>query len=258
MSATAAGSVRLREEGGVVRLVLDAPPLNVLDLDGLGELEAALEDVAASEEVRVLCLEGEGKAFCAGVSVEDHLPGRAEATIEGFGRVVEGLLDLPVPAVAAVAGPALGGGCELVAACDVALAAEGATLGQPEIRLGVFPPAATALLPRLVGRGRALEMILTGRTLDAAEAREAGLVDRVFPEEDFGEEVDAVLDRIAGLSRPVVRMAKRATAAATEQPLREALRGAERLYLEELMELEDPEEGLRAFLEKREPAWKDG
>ena len=252
------GAVRTREAGGVRRIVLDRPPVNVLDLAALEELASAVEAAAGADDTRLLCLTGRGKAFCAGISVADHLPGRVEETLERFGRIVERLLGLPFPVVAAVNGAALGGGCELAAACDVVVARAGAKLGQPEIRLGVFPPAAAALLPRLVGRQRALDLILTGRTLEAEEARQAGLVQHVFPAASWEEELGGFLDDLAGLSRPVLRLAKRAIRAGTERPPKEALREAERLYLEELMELRDPLEGLEAFLEKREPAWEDG
>ena len=250
-------SVRVREEDGLVRIVLDRPPLNVLDRPALGELDEVLEGLAGSGEVRLLCLTGHGKAFCAGVSVEDHLPGRVEETIGLFGEVVERLLDLPFPVIGAVNGAALGGGCELAAACDVVLARAGAKLGQPEIRLGVFPPAAAALLPRLVGRQRALDLILTGRTLEAGEALRAGLVQHVFPAASWEDEVDAFLSGLAGLSRPVLRLAKRATLRGVDGGPRAALEDAERLYLDELMELRDPREGLEAFLEDRAPAWED-
>lgn len=251
------GSVRLQVDDGVARLVLDRPPLNVLDLSALEDLEAALEEIAGADGVRLLCLTGSGKAFCAGVSVEDHLPDRVEATLGRFGEAVKRLLGLPFPVVGAVNGAALGGGCELAAACDIVLARAGAKLGQPEIRLGVFPPAAAALLPRLVGRQRALDMILTGRTLDAEEAHRAGLVQHVFPAASWQEEVDGFLSGLAGMSGPVLRLAKRATLEGIERAPIEALDEAERLYLDELMELRDPREGLEAFLEDREPAWKD-
>lgn len=250
-------SVRVREEDELVRIVLDRPPLNVLDRPALRELDEALEGLAGSGEVRLLCLTGHGKAFCAGVSVEDHLPKRVEETISLFGDVVERLLDLPFPVIGAVNGAALGGGCELAAACDVVLARAGAKLGQPEIRLGVFPPAAAALLPRLVGRQRALDLILTGRTLEAGEALRAGLVQHVFPAASWEDEVDAFLSGLADLSRPVLRLAKRATLRGVESGPRTALEEAERLYLDELMELRDPREGLEAFLEDRAPAWED-
>lgn len=251
------GGVRVREEDGVLRLVLDRPPVNVLDREAIGELDRALEEAAGREEVRVLCLTGAGQAFCAGVSVEDHLPGRVEETLSAFGDAVKRILGLPFPAVAAVNGAALGGGCELTAACDLVVARDGAKLGQPEIRLGVFPPVAAALLPRLVGRQRALDLILTGRTLDAEEALRAGLVQHLLPAASWEEELEGFLGRLSGLSRPVLRLARRATLEGAEGPVEEAIDRAERTYLDELMELADPREGLEAFLEDREPAWED-
>ena len=256
MSAASSGGVRLVGDPVQPRIVLDRPPLNVLDLEGLEELERILEDVAASRDTRVVCLTGTGKAFCAGVSVEDHLPGRCDDAIRTFGRVVRRLLELPTPVVAAVNGHALGGGCELAAACDLVLAREGARLGQPEIRLGVFPPAACSLLPRQLGRQRALDLVLTGRKLEVEEAFAVGLVQRVFPEEEFEASVDSLLDRIAALSGPVLRLTKRAVREGAERSAAEGLAAAERIYLEELMELGDPVEGLEAFLEKREPVWR--
>lgn len=256
----APGHVRVdrSRDDDVVRLVLDRPPANVLDVAALRELDVALEELAENEELRLLVLSGAGRAFCAGVDVADHLPDRVETTLELFGWVVDRLLEFPAPVVAAVNGAALGGGLELALACDVVLARRGAAVGQPEIRLGVFPPAAAALLPRLVGRQRALDLILTGRTMDAAEARDAGLVQELLDEEGFEEEVETYVARMAGLSRPVLRLAKRAVTTWTGRPVGEAIREAERLYLDELMALEDPREGLAAFLEKREPRWRDG
>lgn len=257
MSAPSGGPVRVREDGGVVRVELDRPPVNVLDGAALEELEGALGAVRDSDDARLLLLSGRGRAFCAGVAVEDHLPDRVRPTVEALGRVVDALLDLPFPVVAAVHGATLGGGCELALACDIVVARTDAVVGQPEIRLGVFPPVAAALMPRLLGSGRALELILTGRRVDAREAREMGLVHRVFPVDGFDAEVEAYVDGLAGLSRPVLRLAKRAVLESVGRSPGEAMRDAERLYLAELMDLDDPVEGLTAFLEERKPEWRD-
>jgi cyclohexa-1,5-dienecarbonyl-CoA hydratase len=160
-----------------------------------------------------------------------------------------------VPVVAAIHGPTLGGGCEVAAACDLVLAADDVRLGQPEIRLGVFPPAAAALLPRLVGRQRALDLLLTGRTVLAEEALRLGLVTRVLPRDGFEEGVEAFVQELAARSRPVLALAKRAVVENLERPLSAALDAADHLYLTELMALRDPHEGLAAFMEKREPVW---
>lgn len=249
--------LRVEREAGIVRLVLDRPPLNVLHPSMLGELEEALAGVATDEEARVVLLQGAGKAFCAGVEVADHLPERIETTLARFGGVIRRLLDLPMPAVAAVHGAALGGGCELALACDVVLARADLRLGVPEVRLGAIPPVAAVLLPRLVGRQRALDLILSGRTLGAEEARSLGLASRVFPEDAFEAAVGDYVRGLAALSRPVLRLAKRAVTEGLEGTTEEALAGVESLYVREVAPLSDAREGLTAFQEKREPAWSD-
>jgi cyclohexa-1,5-dienecarbonyl-CoA hydratase len=248
--------VRL-EPGAVARITLDRPPVNVLTIAMMEELAAAVADAASRPETKLLLLDGAGKAFCAGVDVKDHTADRVQAMIETFARAIEALRGAPVPVVVAVHGAALGGGCELALACDIVLASDDVRLGQPEIRLGVFPPAAAALLPRLVGRQRALDLLLTGRTVHADEALRLGLVARVLPQDGFRDAVDHYTAALAGHSRPVLALAKRAVAENLERPLSDALHAADHLYLTELMALHDPHEGLAAFMEKREPVWKN-
>jgi cyclohexa-1,5-dienecarbonyl-CoA hydratase len=174
-----------------------------------------------------------------------------------FHAVIRRLLRLECPVVGVVRGAALGGGCELLMACDVVLAHEDARIGQPEIKLGAFPPAAAALLPRLVGRRAALAMILTGRPLVAAEAKDLGLVTEVFGHDVFDAEVREYVAELAGASGPVLRLAKRTVQECQALPVDAAIGHAEEVYLGELMRLADPHEGLAAFMEKRPPAWRD-
>jgi cyclohexa-1,5-dienecarbonyl-CoA hydratase len=250
--------LRLERPGdGVARLVLDRPPLNVLHVPMLQELDEVLTDLAADPELKLLVMTGEGKAFCVGVDVADHTADRVELMIEVFHGVIRKLLLLEVPVVAAVNGAALGGGCELLLACDLVIASEKAKLGQPEIRLGVFPPVAAALMPRLIGRQRALDLVLTGRVIGAAEAREMGLVGRVVPVEGFDEAIAEYVGSLSSLSRPVLRLTKRTVVEGMAESLWDAFDRAEKRYLHELMELDDAHEGLAAFLEKREPIWRD-
>jgi cyclohexa-1,5-dienecarbonyl-CoA hydratase len=249
--------VRL-EPGSVARVTLDRPPVNVLNVAMLDELSDAVAEASSDLATKVLLLGGAGKAFCAGVDVHDHTADRVEAMIEAFARAIDAVRSSPVPVVAAIHGATLGGGCELALACDIVLARDDAKLGQPEIRLGVFPPVAAALLPRLVGRSRALELLLTGRSVAADEALRLGLVARVLPLEGFGEAVDGYTALLAGHSRPVLALTKRAVAENLERPLVDALRAADQLYLADLMVLHDAHEGLAAFMEKRDPVWKDG
>jgi cyclohexa-1,5-dienecarbonyl-CoA hydratase len=246
----------LQSEGALRRLVLSRPPLNVLGIEMLRELDAALSWVHQDPGTAVLLITGEGKAFCAGVDVADHTEERVEEMIEVLHAALMRLSSFELPVVAGLNGAALGGGLELALACDVVLAREGAKLGQPEIKLGVFPPFAAAVMPRLVGRARALDLCLTGRTLTASEGLEVGLVQHVFSKESFAEDVEQYAASLSSLSPPVLRLAKRAIVEGLDAPVGEALHAAERIYLDDLMELHDAQEGLAAFLEKRAPTWK--
>jgi cyclohexa-1,5-dienecarbonyl-CoA hydratase len=247
--------IRIERRDGIVRVVLDRPPLNVLDIAMLEELDAALGGIAADDAVRVVVLTGAGRTFCAGIDVADHMGDRVRPMLDIFHSVIGRLLSLKPPVVAAVNGAALGGGCELLLACDLVLARDGAKLGQPEIRLGVFPPAAAALLPSRIGIQRTLDLILTGRTFTAAEGCSLGLVSRVIAADDFDAGVDAIVSDLASLSPPVVRLAKRAALVPATGDA-DRLEAAELLYANELVQLDDATEGLTAFLEKRPPAWK--
>lgn len=243
------------DPGPVARITLDRPPLNILHTAMLEELAAAAAAAAAAPETRVVLVAGEGKAFCAGVDVADHTADRVEAMIHAFTGAIRALRAVPVPVVAAVHGPALGGGCELALACDLVLAREDARLGQPEIRLGVFPPAAAALLPRLIGRQRALDLLLTGRSVTAEEALRIGLVARVIGADGFDDAALEFAGQLAALSRPVLALTKRAALEGLDRPVDDALDAADQLYLSDLMALHDAHEGLAAFMEKREPVW---
>jgi cyclohexa-1,5-dienecarbonyl-CoA hydratase len=249
-------SVRVSREGPLCVITLDRPPLNVVGIGMLRELTGLLAEVAADESIAAVMITGEGRAFCAGVDVADHTEDRVEEMIEVLHEALTALSGLPMPVVAAVNGAALGGGLELALACDVVMARAGAKLGQPEIRLGVFPPYAAAVLPRLVGRANALDLCLTGRTFTAEEGRELGLVQHVYAADDFASASREYASEIASLSPAVLRLTKRAVVDGLDGPVSAALGAAERIYLNDLMRLEDAHEGLAAFLEKRDPAWK--
>jgi len=233
--------IRLEREGRLARIVLAKPPLNILGLDDLGRLGDVVEEAAGAAVVVVQADEG-CRAFSAGNAVQDHTRERAPAMLERFRRAVRGLLRLDAVTVADVRGDALGGGCELVAACDLVYAAPEATFGQPEVTVGCFPPVAAALLPRRVGWTCAMEMIATGRPLTADEAAACGLVTRVAPADGF-------IGALLSMSAPVLAAAKRAMRAGT-------LADAERIYRDDVLPLEDCAEGVRAFLGKRAADWK--
>lgn len=249
--------IRLAESYDVVRITLARPPLNILTTEMTLELGEALDQAAARSSLKVLVLAGEGKAFSAGVAVEDHVGERMKPMLEAFHDVFRRLRRLECVTIAAVRGAALGGGAELATFCDVVIAGDDATFGQPEVKLGVFPPVAAIHYPRRVGVARALGLLLGGEIVGAAEAHRIGLVDRVVPAAALEEMVTAQVERFRALSAPVLRLTKRAVVESLGRDFEQALAELEDLYRYELMATEDAAEGLRAFMEKRKPVWKD-
>jgi cyclohexa-1,5-dienecarbonyl-CoA hydratase len=250
------GHVASTSQDGIARVTLSNPPLNILTREVAGELRATFRSLAADQTLRVVVLGTPGKHFSAGADVGEHLPPAWQAMIPEFLETIAALLAFPLPLIAAVRGRCLGGGFELVQAADLVVAGEGAVFGQPEIALGVIPPAACALLPGLAGPARAAEIVFTGDPLSAAQALAAGLVARVVPDERVDEEALALAGRIARHSAAALRVAKRSL----RPPVREraeadALSAAGRRYARELMRTADATEGLTAFLEKRTPVW---
>jgi cyclohexa-1,5-dienecarbonyl-CoA hydratase len=250
-------SILFAVESGVARISLNLPPLNIIDIPMLGEIHGAITRVQSEQDVKVLAIDHQGKAFSAGVSIRDHTPDKVSEMIEKFHGVFRLLHSLALPTVALVDGMALGGGCELATFCDMVVASGRATFGQPEIKVGVFPPVAAIVFPRLVGRNRALELLLTGDIIDAAEAKAVGLINKVFPTEEFRRKADEFIGKLTSLSAPVLKLTKRAVDLALDADVIEGLAAAEKLYLGELMRTEDAREGLNAYLEKRQPLWKN-
>ena len=250
--------IRVEQKGAAAWAILNRPPLNVLDISSLRELVGAFQQLQGST-AKAVVLAAEGKAFSAGVDVRDHTPDKVGEMMEVLHEVFAALWDLEQPTVAVVQGAALGGGMELAIACDFLVASEQATFGQPEIQVGVFPPIACLLLPRMLPWPRALELILTGETIDAREAHRWGLVNRVVPADRLEQAANEFLEKLTSLSGPVLKLSKRATLLGFEErrDWEPTLHEIERLYLDELMKLEDAEEGLRAFIEKRKPQWKE-
>jgi len=257
MATTAAGGVGLHRDGRVAVLTLARPPLNILDLLTLEALDRGLGGLANNRELDLLLVRGSGsRAFSAGVAVQDHVGDRIGPALAAFHGAIRKLRNLPAVTMAVVQGHCLGGGMELALACDLVLAADDARFGLPEIALGCYPPVAAALLPRRVGRARALELMLTGRVFDAAEADRLGLVSRVVPAAQLDEACKELRDALLGQSGAALRLAKRAALAGEEQSFEPALAEAERLYLDDLLKTADMHEGIAAFLEKRKPSWK--
>jgi len=251
-------TIRVENRGeSVARIVLARPPLNVLNIAMLKGLSDAVDELATRPRLRVLVIAAEGRAYSAGVDVEDHVGDKVAPMIAAFHGLFRRLADFEPVTVAEVHAHALGGGCELAAFCDLVLASEEATFGQPEIQLGLFPPVTAAAFPYFVHGKKTLELMLTGERVDAREAQRIGLVNHVWPAEEFAEEAGSFVERLAARSAVALRLAKKAYYAGVDVPFREALDRVERIYLRELMRSRDALEGIAAFREKREPRWND-
>lgn len=250
-------AVRLEKEGRVATITVDAPPLNILDLSTLHQLESASEALTRDEELQLVVVRGGGdRVFSAGVSVQDHSPDKMEEVLTRFHRALLTLIELPAASIAVVQGPCLGGGMELAASCDWVLASERARFGQPEIKLGCYPPFAAAIYPGRLGYARTLDLVISGRTLSAQEAKDIGFVTRVVPADELEKALGEWVEEITANSAAVTRLAKRAVMAGLNRSASAATDAAERLYLNELVATEDMAEGLSAFIEKRSPDWK--
>jgi cyclohexa-1,5-dienecarbonyl-CoA hydratase len=243
----------------IARLTLAAPKANILDAAMIAELNAACMLLAERRNLTAVVISGEGPNFSFGASVEEHLPDCIEQTLAALHRLLRRLAALPAPTIAAVRGQCLGGGFEVALACDLIIAERDARLGCPEIRLGVFPPAASVLLPVRVGVARATQLVLTGAPISGEQAFDAGLVARLA---DTGSLDAAVDDWLAGQflqsSAAALRIAAHSVRGRVHEALDVPLGHAERLYLDELMKQPDAEEGIRAFLERRPARWHAG
>jgi cyclohexa-1,5-dienecarbonyl-CoA hydratase len=242
---------------GVATLTLNRAPVNVLNIEMMEEINTYLEGLMKEKSLKLLVIQAMGKAFSAGVDVGEHLGDLVYKMIEVFHRMFRLMDALKVPSIAVVNGSALGGGCELALYCDMVIATEKAKFGQPEIQVGVFPPIAALIFPRMIGRKKAMELILSGETISAQEALTLGLINKVVPEASFDQEVNSFIEKFKKLSGVVLKLTKEATLAGLNDDTDKGLKVIEKIYLDRLMKTNDALEGLKAFLEKRKPTWKD-
>ena len=242
---------------GIIRLNR-LPALNALSPALVAELSQAIDAFEADDAISCLLITGNDKAFAAGADIKEMAEKSFfNAFIGNFAADWDRAARARKPIVAAVAGFALGGGCELAMHCDVVIAADNAKFGQPEIKLGVIPGiGGTQRLTRAVGKAKAMDLILTGRMMDASEAERSGLVARVVPAANLMDEAMKVAETIAGMSLPSVLAAKEAVNRAFETPLAEGVLFERRVF-HSLFATEDQKEGMRAFVEKRKPEWKN-
>ncbi|MFB0564169.1 MAG: enoyl-CoA hydratase/isomerase family protein [Candidatus Aminicenantaceae bacterium] len=239
-------------------LTINLPPLNILNITTMKEMNDALDSLTENKDVKVLVLSSSGeKAFSAGVDVADHTEEKVEKMLQVFHDIFRNMYKLDQVTVAALKGLTLGGGCEIALFCDLIFAADNLKIGQPEIKLSVFPPVALLILPRLVGLKKASEILLTGKTIDAAEAEKIGLVNRVTTLDSFDSELEKFIQPLTELSLVGLKYSKKGINLGLDTNFIEGLERIEKIYLEELMASEDAREGLKAFMEKRKPVWKN-
>jgi len=244
-------------EDGVARITLNRPPANVLSIDVMSDVAAAIDSIEYEREVKLLVIAAKGKYFSAGFELTDHLGDRGYMMVEGFRRIFEGLAKIDKPSLAVVGGAALGAGSLLAAACDMTLAGASSKFGHPEIKAGVFNTVPMAVLPRLVGRKRAVELVLSGSSVPASEAEKIGLITRAVPDDKLQSEAEVLVQRCREASGVALQCIRRAMVDGLDHPFADAVRRAEDVYLNQLMLSEDAKEGLQAVMEKRKPTWKD-
>lgn len=250
--------VERAHEGGRLRLVLDRPKGNVVTADVIADLRAALATVKPGDGLKLISLEAAGPNFSYGASVEEHVADRIAHVLPELDAAVRDLLYAPAPTLAVVRGRCLGGGFELVLACDMVFAADDAVLGVPEVGLGVFPPAAAAILPMRVGASRAARAVIGGEALPAAWWAAAGLIDRIVASDALDAEVERwFASQLEPRSAAALAHAAEAARAALVKTVPALLADLERQYLDRLMRTHDASEGIAAFMERRAPQWRN-
>ena len=256
--ATKFRDIQFEVTNRVARITFARPPLNVFTISMMKEITDAINSLLTMPDVCAVVFAAQPSAhtFSAGVSVEEHRVDTVYQMLEGFHGIFRALNIVSKPVIALVAGAALGGGCELVAFADIVIATRSARFGQPEIKLGVFPPVAAVILPRVVGEKKAREMILTGELLTADAAHAAGLVNHVVEERDLGKKAEEILGQLRQMSAPTLEVTRAAMIQTSALGFDEGLKRTEDIYLNKLMTLKDPQEGVEAFIAKRLPKWK--
>lgn len=252
-------NIKFEVQDRVARITFARPPMNILNIAMMREVADALNECGGQRDLAAIVFDAaEGtRAFSAGVAIEEHVPETVFQMLDTFHSIFRTLQQIAKPAIAVVDGAALGGGCEIVCACDVVIASKQARFGQPEIKLAVFPPVAAILLPRTIGERKARELILTGELIDADEALRLGLVNYVVSSNELEITTESLLAKLRALSASALSMTRTALDLANLSGFESAMTNVENLYLHELMKTEDADEGVRAFMEKRKPQWKN-
>ncbi len=249
--------LKFEKTDGVARITLDRPKFNMMNIEMMQELNGLLESLLDDSHLKCIVYLAAGKHFCTGVEVGDHKPDKVDDMIATFNRIFELSEQIEVPIIASVQGYCLGGGMELAIACDVIVAAQSAQFGQPEIKVGFFPPYAAMRLPQLVGPARAIEICTTGKFYSAEDARRMGMVAYLSEDDKLGECTAGIVKEIQANSPLIIRLNKRAVKQHFGLAFKPALAGVSDLFLNTLMKTEDTLEGIASYEEKRKPVWKN-
>lgn len=251
--------VEYTHNNSVARVILDDGKGNVLDSIMMKELNDLLDSLKNNNDIKLITFEGAGKHFSFGASVEEHTKENAPQMLKEFHQLFYTITDLAIPALAKISGQCLGGGLELALICNFLFADKTSNLGQPEILLGVFPPPASVILPLKIGNAKAESLIITGKAISAEEGKAMGLINEVYEDKDTMEkELDEWIKKnIINKSASSLRYVVRASRTTFNHLLRKMLPAVEEMYIKELMETDDANEGINSFLEKRKPNWKN-
>ena len=249
--------ISTKDKDGMFQIFLNRPPVNSFNADMVEEINRTLGSLLYRTDLKVVVFLTQGKNFSGGIAPEDFTDDRSYQLIEAMGRMFEQLQTINVPVLSLVPGMALGAGFELVMFSDLAIATESSKFGLPDIQLGLFPAFACNILQRYIPPKKAAELIFTGGTITAREAQEYGLINQVVPDDKLGEQAGVLVRKLLQFSAPVLQLAKKSMIQAQGKSLEDSIRTIEEIYLNELLALDDSTEGIRAFVEKRKPVWKN-
>ena len=249
--------IQVKKENNIGKIIFTNGPLNVLNIPMMKEINQALDELMKDNKLKALVIGHTEKFFSAGVDVADHMGTKAPEMLREFHQIFKKLSKVSCPTVAQVSGSALGGGCEVAIFCDLVIASDKAKFGQPEIKVGVFPPIAAIVLPQLIGHKKAFELLMQGENITAQEALSIGLINYVYPVDTFDENFNTFMNRFQSLSTVVIQHTKKAIKKALGEDFDRKIDDLEAYYLQELMKTHDANEGLQAFLEKRNPNWEN-
>lgn len=247
----------VEKANNIGKIILNNGPLNILTIKMMEQINKALEGFLGDQSLKAVIFDHAGKVFSAGVDIGDHMGDKAPIMIKEFHRIFRNLNKLKCPTIASIKGAALGGGCEIAIFCDIVLTSDKAKFGQPEIKVGVFPPIAVLAFPQIIGNKKAFELIMLGEIIDAKEAHRLGISNYVFPIESYEQEFSKFIETFNDLSTIVLQYTKKAFNIAVGFDFETQLDKVEEFYLEELMATHDANEGLQSFLEKRSPNWQN-